>query len=113
MEVDLIRSLYLGGCSFVPYANSGNETLATFEELPGKPAAVVHGELGKGRWLLCSTHPEFDAEALELMESKVIGNAYEDIKKLGDWRAMKLDALDWMIDVVMGPVGDYPSVFGC
>lgn len=103
LQGERVRSLYLGGCRFVPRADSGYEVLATFADLPGNPPAVVHGDHGEGRWLLCSTHPEFDAEALALMDFDVVGNDYEHIGTLGNWSDLSLDALERMLVVLMAP----------
>ncbi len=87
-------SLYVGGCIFQPREIAGYEVLATFSELPGQPAAIVKGKLGKGRWLLTSTHPEYDREALDLIDFKVIGNDYQEFSNVERGTALSLGLLD-------------------
>ncbi len=89
-----VTSLYLGGCVFQPSTTEGYQILATFSELPEKPAAVVCGDYGKGRWLLSSTHPEYDDEAIELVQFDVIGNDYKDFARLPADRPLSLNLLD-------------------
>lgn len=92
-----LSSLYLGGCSFQPESDKGYEVLATFSELPGKPAAIVSGVYGRGRWLLCSTHPEYDSEAVELVDFDVVGNEYEDFSRLPDGVDLSLDLFEKLL----------------
>jgi glutamine amidotransferase-like uncharacterized protein len=93
-----IESLYLGGCLFHSDAEAEYTVLATFDELPEKPAAVVFGHHGKGRWLLSSTHPEYDREAIELMTFNVIGNEYQDFSALKPSQNLNLDMLNKLLN---------------
>ena len=93
----LQRSLYLGGCLFKPNARFAFEVLATFHDLPNTPPAIVGGPYGQGKWMLCSTHPEYDQEALELMRFDVVGNAYEDFAQLSRHSGLNLVLLGYML----------------
>lgn len=99
LEVDgvTVRSLYLGGCYFSPTQETGYEVLGTFADLPDTPPAIVGGEHGEGAWVLCSTHPEYDAVALDLIDFNVVGNDYEDIATLGQRSTMNLALLDLLL----------------
>ncbi|TXR53854.1 BPL-N domain-containing protein [Reinekea thalattae] len=113
-----IDSLYLGGCIFLPDAPTcsdkisheasddrvsddkknndkirGYEILASFADLPEKPAAIVAGQYGQGLWLLCSTHPEYDNQAIELVDFDVIGNQYQHFSQLPDDTDLSLQLL--------------------
>ncbi|MGF1731837.1 BPL-N domain-containing protein [Photobacterium kasasachensis] len=92
-----VISLYLGGCVFQPIAETGYKVLATFAELAEKPPAIVCGEYGKGAWLLSSTHPEYDQEALELMKFDVVGNDYQGFSRLQSDSSLNLDLLDYLL----------------
>lgn len=104
----LVPSLYLGGCVFKPntansYQASGDEksaytVLASFADLPEKPAAIVSGQYGQGQWLLCSTHPEYDNEAIELVDFNVIGNQYEHFSRLPENVDLGLELLESLLD---------------
>ncbi|ETX12689.1 hypothetical protein MUS1_02080 [Marinomonas ushuaiensis DSM 15871] len=98
----LVDSLYLGGCVFQSDAADDNElsgykVLASFADLPEKPAAIVSGRFGQGRWLLCSTHPEYDNEAIELVDFNVIGNQYEHFSRLPNDADLRLDLLEGLL----------------
>jgi glutamine amidotransferase-like uncharacterized protein len=102
-----VSSLYLGGCVFQPDAADDHETssdelcgykvLASFADLPEKPAAIVSGLYGQGRWLLCSTHPEYDNEAIELVDFNVIGNQYEHFSRLPNDADLRLELLESLL----------------
>lgn len=93
-----VKSLYLGGAVFQSEAETGYEVLATFAELPDKPAAIVSGNYGRGSWLLSSTHPEYDWEAIELMQFDVVGNEYQDFSNLQPDDELNLELLDKLLD---------------
>lgn len=102
----LVSSLYLGGCVFQPDIADGDKTsgelsdykvLASFTDLPDKPAAIVSGCYGQGRWLLCSTHPEYDNEAIELVDFNVIGNQYEHFSRLPNDADLRLELLESLL----------------
>ncbi|MCV2401939.1 BPL-N domain-containing protein [Marinomonas sp. C2222] len=98
----LVPSLYLGGCVFRPDTVSDDEesaykVLASFADLPEKPAAIVSGQYGQGRWLLCSTHPEYDNEAVKLVDFNVIGNQYEHFSRLPDDADLGLELLESLL----------------
>ncbi|MBD5770886.1 BPL-N domain-containing protein [Marinomonas colpomeniae] len=93
----LVESLYLGGCVFQPDAKDSYEVLASFSDLPDKPAAIVSGRYGQGRWLLCSTHPEYDNEAVELLDFNVIGNQYEHFSRLPNDADLRLELLESLL----------------
>lgn len=93
----VVSSLYIGGSTFIPNIDSGYRVVARFSELPEKPAAVVCGEYGQGRWLLSSTHPEYDKEALDLIDFNVVGNDYEDFCHLPQDLLLDLDLFDYML----------------
>ncbi len=98
----LVSSLYLGGCVFKPHTATDDEAkgykvLASFADLPEKPAAVVSGQYGKGQWLLCSTHPEYDNEAVELLNFDVIGNQYEHFSRLPDDIDLRLELMESLL----------------
>lgn len=101
----LIDSLYMGGCAFQPAATNGFEVLATFAELPGKPAAIVTGQYCLGQWLLCSTHPEYDNEAVALVDFDVVGNEYEDFSRLPDDADLRLELLSSLLARLNLPLG--------
>ena len=99
---NLVPSLYLGGCVFRPETASDDEgsaykVLASFADLPEKPAAIVSGQYGQGRWLLCSTHPEYDNEAVKLVDFNVIGNQYEHFSRLPDDAELGLELLESLL----------------
>ncbi|HBC3374053.1 TPA: hypothetical protein KDY48_004313 [Vibrio parahaemolyticus] len=96
-----IESLYLGGCLFEPNADAEYTILATFDELPDKPAAVVYGQYGKGDWLLSSTHPEYNKEAIELLIFNVKGNEYQDFRALQPSQHLNLDMLDELLNKLL------------
>ncbi|MFT2099100.1 BPL-N domain-containing protein [Marinomonas sp. 2405UD66-6] len=98
----LVSSLYLGGCVFKPQTAideeaKGYKVLASFADLPEKPAAIVSGQYGKGQWLLCSTHPEYDNEAVELLDFNVIGNQYEHFSRLPDDIDLRLELMESLL----------------
>nr|WP_086939427.1 BPL-N domain-containing protein [Thaumasiovibrio occultus] len=97
VEGTRVPSLYLGGCIFQPKAISGYNVLATFSDLPGQPAAIVSGQYGKGRWLLSSTHPEYDQEALELLNFNVVGNDYQHYADIDNIASLDLRLFDRLI----------------
>lgn len=100
------RSLYWGGCRFVPNETAAAVVVARFSNLPDKPPAIVAGRYGSGRWLLSSTHIEYDHEALELINFDVVGNDFEDIKTLGDWSDLNLNALELLINRYLHSTND-------
>lgn len=62
---------YNGGCFFERAEEYvGVEVLARYHDLLDAPAAVIESSVGKGRSILCGTHPEFsldsDAESSRL-----------------------------------------------
>ena len=98
----IVPSLYLGGCIFEPQQDGPYEVLARFHELPEKPPAIVYGQYGQGSWLLSSTHPEYDSEAIQLMSFNVLGNDYEDFSQLNKNPDLSLDTLDYLLAKSMG-----------
>ncbi|MEO9274411.1 BPL-N domain-containing protein [Marinomonas sp. 5E14-1] len=97
-----VSSLYLGGCFFKPYTATDDEAkdykvLASFADLPEKLAAIVSGGYGKGLWLLCSTHPEYDNEAVELLDFNVVGNQYEHFSRLPDDIDLGLELMESLL----------------
>lgn len=109
---NLVNSLYLGGCVFKPDTEADSEknsseknssekssynVLASFTDLPENPAAIVTGQYGKGQWLLCSTHPEYDNEAVDLLDFNVIGNQYEHFSRLPDNADLNLKLLESLL----------------
>lgn len=93
----IVPSLYLGGCIFESQQKGAYEVLARFDELPEKPPAIVFGQYGHGRWLLSSTHPEYDNEAIQLMSFDVLGNDYEDFSQLVSSPDLNLQTLDYLL----------------
>lgn len=91
------RSLYLGGCVFKPRTNSNFEVIATFDDLPNQPSAIIGGHYGQGNWLLSSTHPEYDQEALELMSFDVVGNEYQDFEQVSEDSGLDLGLLKYLL----------------
>ncbi len=96
-----VPSLYMGGCTFESQAKGSYQVLARFAGLPDQPAAAVSGQYGQGRWLLSSTHPEYDAEAVELLNFDVVGNDYQEFSVLPDARALSLTLLDDWLHALM------------
>ncbi|WP_375753843.1 BPL-N domain-containing protein [Vibrio sp. HN007] len=94
---DSAKSLYIGGCTFDSDKTSEYEVLARFSELPEKPAAIVQGCFGKGCWLLSSTHPEYDKEALDLLEFDVIGNDYQEYAQVDANSLLDLKLMDYLL----------------
>ncbi|WP_026959325.1 MULTISPECIES: BPL-N domain-containing protein [Aliagarivorans] len=110
------KSLYIGGCVFEkraetraepsaessiePNDETGFQVLARFSELPDKPAAIVSGEHGQGRWLLCSPHPEYDHEALQLLAFDVVGNDYSGFNAIGASAKLDLSLLDYLLNTL-------------
>ncbi|WP_070967065.1 BPL-N domain-containing protein [Vibrio sonorensis] len=92
-----VASLYIGGCQFQPNALEGYEVVATFADLPGQPAAVVTGQYGSGTWLLSSTHPEYDQEALDMLNFQVVGNDYQSYSQLSKNSQLNLDFFDELL----------------
>lgn len=74
VEGKLISSVYIGGSLFLENKHSrlNYKILAQYAELPGEPVAIITGEYGQGCWLLSSTHPEYDQEALDLINFNVV-----------------------------------------
>jgi len=68
MEVNIsVYVYYNGGCSFKPASSSVKyETLAVYEDVSGKPPAIISFNHGKGKVLLSGVHPEIDYESLKL-----------------------------------------------
>jgi len=97
-EGERIPSLYIGGCAFQPKTVNGYEVLATFTELPGQPAAIVSGNYGMGKWLLSSTHPEYDSESLELLDFNVVGNDYQHYSNLDNSSTLNLELFERLLD---------------
>ncbi|MDP2572163.1 BPL-N domain-containing protein [Vibrio penaeicida] len=89
----LQSSLYMGGSLFKAKPDEDVDILATFADLPNTPAAVIKGKFGKGRYILSSTHPEYDAEAIDLMRFDVIGNEYLDFTELENAQSLNLGLL--------------------
>lgn len=57
-----VTSVYFnGGCGFV--AGEG-KIVATYQDLPHSPAAIVSCQIGKGKAVLCGVHPEYVADAI-------------------------------------------------
>lgn len=98
-----IKSMYLGGCVFRPAAGMDYQiqVLATFAHLPGEPAAIVTGKYGQGTWLLSSTHPEYDREAIGLLDFDVVGNEYQDFSRLQPGPELNLDLLDALLNTLL------------
>lgn len=98
-EKQVFESMYLGGCFFeANNETKGNyEVVARFSELPDKPAAIVKGEFGDGEYVLCSTHPEYDADTTQLMQFDVIGNDYQDFNTLKNTDTLTLELLDILL----------------
>ena len=40
------------------------DILARYTDLPQNPPAIISSQLGKGRWVLSSPHPEYDSHAI-------------------------------------------------
>lgn len=95
----LVSSVYIGGSIFLENASAhpDHKVLARYSELPEEPAAIVSGEYGQGRWLLSSTHPEYDKEALDLIDFNVVDNEYEDFSHLPREQLLNLDLLDHLL----------------
>lgn len=52
-----------GGCLFEdPEAFPSTEVVARYDDLPKRPAAIVHCHVGEGRALLSGVHPEYPIE---------------------------------------------------
>ena len=98
----IVPSLYLGGCIFEPQQDGGYQVLARFHELPDKPPAIVYGQYGRGNWLLSSTHPEYDNEAIQLMSFDVLGNDYQDFCQLENSPDLSLETLDYLLARLTG-----------
>ena len=96
-----VKSLYLGGCAFIPNDKNNHQVLATFDQLKDKPAAIVQGQYKKGSWLLCSTHPEYDHEAIALMDFNVIGNDYQAFSNLENSECLNLDLLNELLSTLL------------
>lgn len=92
-----VESLYMGGCLFLPDIECEHQVVARFADLPEKPAAIVSGIYGQGRWLLSSIHPEYDNEAIELVSFNVVGNEYEDFCRLPAELDLNLELLDHLL----------------
>ena len=96
-----VPSLYLGGCLFEAPKTSSKpdnyQVLARFNDLADKPAAIIAGDYGQGAWLLSSTHPEYDQEAVELLSFDVVGNDYQEFNQLAGAESLTLDLLDELL----------------
>ncbi len=92
-----VPSLYLGGCTFESQQHCDYQILARFSELSEQPPAIISGSYGRGKWLLSSTHPEYDTEALQLMNFNVLGNDYQDFSQLLSSPELSLDTLDYLL----------------
>jgi len=60
--------------------------------------AIVSGNYGDGKWLLCSSHPEYDQQALDLMAFDVVGNDYEDFAQISAGSELDLSLLDSLLN---------------
>ncbi len=75
---------YNGGCYF---ANADrfehSNILATYDELPNHPAAIIECQYGKGKALLTGVHPEYSYRAIdaEITENQKILNALKNNEK--------------------------------
>lgn len=54
-----VPAFYNAGPVFIPDADAVYETLATYKDIEGTPAALVSMQIGKGRALLTSCHIEY------------------------------------------------------
>ena len=57
-------AFYNAGPVFISDTNAKQETLATYAQLQGSPAALVSIEIGKGRALLSACHIEYTPATL-------------------------------------------------
>lgn len=57
-EGKVISTYYNGGCTFIPSKDSDYQVLASYDNLPGKPPAVISCKVGKGKAILSGVHLE-------------------------------------------------------
>ena len=61
-----LASYYNGGCTFLEVEkHEGVHPLAFYDDLEGKPPAIIECSLGDGKAVLCGVHPEFSALHLQ------------------------------------------------
>ncbi len=59
----VVYNHFNGGCIFQDADKfSGVDVIARYAELPSSPAAIIRCKCGKGRALLCGTHPEYPVD---------------------------------------------------
>lgn len=78
------NSFYWAGPVFDSVETDTYTVKARYASLPGQPPAVVTGDFGKGRYLLCGPHPEIDSDQLALMRFEVVDNRFADIAVMPD-----------------------------
>ena len=61
-----LRVFYDGGCSFL---GDGAALLSEYIDLPGKPAAVIKCNVGKGIAVLSGVHPEYSLSSVDSLDS--------------------------------------------
>ncbi|MCG8481027.1 MAG: BPL-N domain-containing protein [Spirochaetales bacterium] len=69
---DPLTVWYAGGPMFEEPSHANERVRARYADLPGKPPAIVHIEVGKGRAILAGPHIEVNAD---LYKNKITGHA--------------------------------------
>jgi len=64
-EGKVISTYYNGGCTFIPTVDSDYQVLASYDDLPGKPLAVIACSVGKGKAILSGVHLEMGASCFK------------------------------------------------
>ena len=64
---ELISTYFNGGCYFVEDLKSQQKIkiLATYEDHPQKPAAIIECNVGKGKAILSGVHPEYNIDRVQ------------------------------------------------
>ncbi len=101
MDKHVTSSLYIGGCWFELPDNNDCNVVARFDELPHQPPAVISGSFGEGKWLLSSTHPEYDKEALDLLDFDVIGNDHKSYSAVRSKQVLTLDFFEALLEQLL------------
>jgi len=64
-DVPPLKIYYNGGCIFLEAEKyQGVKVLARYDDIPGKPAAIIECTVGEGRAILSGVHPEFTLDSL-------------------------------------------------
>lgn len=82
-------SYYNGGCEFVDADKyEGVRVIARYDDIAGKPAAIVECAVGRGRVVLCGVHPEYSYADLKPKHPLYEELKLAELKRVVLWRSL-------------------------